>query len=59
MCGLKWLKSMRLHVFSGAAGEETPDAGPAESTAGGLGDAVPLRAAGPPHQDADAAGGVT
>ena len=43
-------------VLSGATGEETSDARPAEPGAGGSGDAVPLWAAGPPHQGADAAG---
>lgn len=43
-------------VPSGATGEETSDARPAEPGAGGSGDAVPLWAAGPPHQGADAAG---
>lgn len=43
-------------VPSGATGEETSDARPAEPGAGGSGDAVSLWAAGPPHQGADAAG---
>ena len=43
-------------MVSGATGEETPDAGPSESRAGGPGDAVSLRAAGPPRQGSDAAG---
>lgn len=43
-------------VVSGATGEEAPDAGPSESRAGGPGDAVSLRAAGPPRQGSDAAG---
>lgn len=41
---------------SGATGEETSDARPAESRAGGPGDVVSLWAAGPPHQGTDAAG---
>lgn len=47
---------MLLCVCSGATGEETSDACPAESGAGGCGDAVSMWAAGPPHQGADAAG---
>lgn len=50
---------MLLAVVSGATGEETSDAGPAESGAGGPGDAVSLWAAGPPHQSTDAAGRST
>lgn len=46
-------------VVSGATGEETSDAGPTESGAGGPGDAVSLWAAGPPHQSTDAAGRST
>lgn len=47
---------MQIFVSSGAASEETTDARPAESGAGGPGDAVSLWTAGPPHQGTDAAG---
>lgn len=43
-------------VVSWAAGEETSDARPAESWAGGVGDAVSVWAAGPPHQGTSARG---
>lgn len=43
-------------MVSGATGEETSDACPAESRASGPGDVVSLWAAGPPHQGTDAAG---
>lgn len=46
-------------LVSGATGEETSDACPAESRAGGPGDAVSLWATGSPHQGTDAAGWVT
>ena len=46
-------------MVSGATGEETFDACPAGSGAGGPADALPVRATRPPHQGADAAGGVT
>lgn len=52
----KVLCSWWFPVVSGAAGEETPDAGPDESWTGGPGDAVSLWPAGPPHQGSDAAG---
>lgn len=45
-----------LCVSSGVTAEETAYASPSESRAGGLGDAVSLRAAGSPHQGTDAAG---
>lgn len=46
-------------LLSGSAGEETSDARPVESRAGGPGDAVSLWATGSPHQGTDAAGWVT
>lgn len=46
-------------LVSGSAGEETSDARPAESGAGGPGDAVSVWATGSPHQGTDAAGWVT
>lgn len=56
MCQTRPVLIWICSVVSGATGEETTDACPAGSRAGGPGDAVSLWATGPPHQGTDAAG---
>lgn len=54
-----YLTRFDLVATSGATGEATFDADPAESGAGGARDAVSLWTAGPPYQGTESAGTVS